>query len=148
MCFSLSPACPRGGRSRGCGRAAANRKRPKLADAPRPSTCLSQIISRAHVQMQKRACLLSQMSRALIGRASQPAREQQTDRTRNEIIRGERRRVGSPGAFRFRRCLCRVESLLVKVCGRYSLLVTPHLASNMVSSSPVHSRITITIQAH
>ena len=80
----------------------------------------------------------------------QPASQRATDRqdTKRDYS-GERRRVlGSPGAFRFRRCLCRVESLLVKVCGRYSLLVTPHLASNIVSSSPVHSRITITIQAH
>jgi hypothetical protein len=79
-------------------------------DAPRPSTCLSQIISRAHVQMQKRACVpLSQMSRALIGRARQ--RQQRTGHETR--LFGERRVVPALSAV-----VCRVESLLA---ARYSL---------------------------
>ena len=41
----------------------------------RPSTCLSQIIDRAHVQMQKRACLSSKcrVCCSLIGRGNKGA---------------------------------------------------------------------------
>jgi hypothetical protein len=79
MCFSLSPAYPFTVRSeRGGGVVVVVvrlqtesdlRAARRTSNDRRPSTCLSQIISRAHVQMQKRACLLSQKSRALIGRA-------------------------------------------------------------------------------